>query len=114
MEYVLSTLVTALVFVILILLLAAKPRISKLFTVTAFAFGGICGLLIYGYGYAVVTDNFLLAILKAVLAVIGAFVGNNEYDAIADAPFMQNQGMQILCTLVQISSLYATASAVRI
>lgn len=111
MEYILSTLITAAVFVILILLLAAKPQISKVFTCVAFGFGGICGLLIYGYGYAVVTDHFVLAILKAVLAVCGSFVGKNEYSSIADAPFMQTQWMQIICTLVQICSLYATASA---
>ena len=77
MEYILSTLLTAAVFVILILLLAAKPKISTMLTCLAFGFGGICGLFIYGYGYAVVLDNFLLAILKAVLAVCGSFVGKN-------------------------------------
>ncbi len=112
MEYILSTLVTAAVFVTLILLLAAKPKISKVFTFIAFGFGGICGLLIYGYGYAITIDSFLLAILKAVLSVCRSFVGNNDYDAISAAPFMQTQGMQILCALVQICSLYATASAV--
>jgi hypothetical protein len=112
MEYILSTLVTAVVFVALILLLAAKPKISKVFTFAALGLGGICGLLIYGYGYAVVTDDFGLAILKAVLSVCRSFVGNNDYAEIAEAPFMQTQGMQILCTFVQICSLYATASAV--
>lgn len=112
MEYILSTLVTAAAFVVLILLLAAKPKTSKIFTCIALGFGGICGLLIYGYGYAVVTDNFPLAILKAVLSVCRSFVGTNDYNAIAAAPFMQNQWMQLLCTFVQICSLYATASAV--
>ena len=112
MAYILSTLITASIFVILIVLLAANPKISKFFTIAALVFGGICGLLIYGYGYTAVTDNLLLAILKTVLAVGGSFVGNNEYDSIADAPLMQNHWMQILCTFVQICSLYATASAV--
>lgn len=112
MEYILSTLVTAAVFVVLILLLAAKPKISKIFTSIAFGFGGICGLLIYGYGYAVISDNFLLAILNAVLSVVRSFVGTNDYAAIAAAPFMQQQWMQVLCTFVQICSVYATTSAV--
>ena len=112
MAYILSTLTTAAVFVVLILLIAAKPKLSKLFTCAAFGLGGICGLFIYGYGYAVVTDNFLLAILKAVLAVCGSFVGKNEYSSIAAAPFMQTQWMQIICTFVQICSVYATTSAV--
>lgn len=112
MEYIFSTLIAAVVFVILILLLAAKPKVSKFFTIATLIFGAVCGLLIYGYGYAVLTDNFLLAILKAVLAVSGSFLGNSEYASIADAPLMQSQWMQILCSIVQLCALYATASAV--
>ncbi|MBQ8769050.1 MAG: metallophosphoesterase [Oscillospiraceae bacterium] len=112
MEYILSTLVTAIVFMIFILLLAAKPKVSKAITLGAMTFGGIFGLLIYGCGYSYVTDNFLLAILKAVYSVCRSFVGVNDYGSISDAPFMQAQWMQTLCTFAQICSLYATASAI--
>lgn len=112
MEYILSTLITAAVFIAFILLLAAKPKVSKAVTIAALGFGGICGLLIYGYGYSVVCDNFLLAILKAVWSVSRSFVGSNDYSAISQVPFMQTQWMQVLCAFVQICSFYATASAV--
>ena len=112
MEYILSTLTTALLFLLLILLLAAKPEISKKITTGALAIAGIFGLLIYGYGYLMVTDNFLLAILKALPAVCGSFVGTNEYAAISSVPVMQTLWMQILCSLVRVCALYATASAV--
>ena len=112
MEYILSTLTTVLLFGILIVLLAAKPKVSRFITSATFAFAGICGLLIYGYGYSVVTDNFLLAILQAVRAVIGSFIGRNEYSSISAAPFMKTDWAQILCALAQICALYATASAV--
>lgn len=112
MEYIFSTLITAVVFGILIVLLAAKPKASKFVTLSALVFSALCGLVIYGYGYAAVTDNALLAILQTVLAVSGSFLGNSEYDGIADAPLMQNQWMQILFTFVHICALYATASAV--
>lgn len=112
MEYVLSTLVTAVVFFVFLLLLAAKPKVSKIITIVATTCGGVLGLLIYGYGYVFVTEHVVLAILKAVYSVCRAFVGVNDYGAIADAPFMQTQWMQILCMLVQICLLYATASAV--
>ena len=85
MEYIISTLITASLFFILILLLASKPKIAKIMTLTTMGIGGIFGLAIYGYGYAIVTENFLLAILKAVVAVCGSFVGNNEYGDIAAA-----------------------------
>lgn len=112
MEYVVSTLVTGILFLSLILLLAAKPKISKKITVGALTIAGISGLLIYGYGYMVVSNNFCLAVLKALLAVCGSFVGKNEYSEISAAPFMDTMWMEILCTFIQICALYATASAV--
>jgi len=112
MQYILSTLATAIVFFIFLLLLAAKPKVSKSITLGAMTFGGILGLLIYGCGYVYVTDHFVLAVLKAVYSVCRAFVGVNDYNAISAAPFMQTQWMQILCTFVQICSLYATASTI--
>lgn len=112
MEYVVSTLVTGILFLSLILLLAAKPKISKKITIGALTVAGVSGLLIYGYGYMAVTNNFCLAVLKALLAVCGSFVGKNEYSAISSAPFMDTMWMQILCTFIQICALYATASAV--
>ena len=112
MQYILSTLVTAIVFFIFLLLLAAKPKVSKAITLGAMSFGGILGLLIYGCGYLYVSDHFVLAVLKAVYSVCRAFVGVNDYGAISAAPFMQTQWMQVLCTFVQICSLYATASTI--
>lgn len=112
MQYVFSTLATAVVFFIFLLLLAAKPKVSKAVTLGAMTFGGIVGLLIYGCGYMFVTGNFVLAILKAVYSVCRAFVGLNDHSAISAAPFMQIPWVQILCTFAQICSLYATASAI--
>ena len=112
MIYFVSILATAVLFVLLILLLAVKPKISRMITVGALAFAGLSGLLIYGYGYMAVTGNFFLAVLKALLAVCGSFIGKNEYSAISSVPVMQSIWMQILCTFIQICALYATASAV--
>ena len=112
MQYILSTLATAIVFFIFLLLLAAKPKVSKAITLGATIFGGILGLLIYGFGYLYVTDHFVLAVLNAVYSVCRAFVGVNDYGAISAAPFMQTQWMQALCTFVQLCSLYATASTI--
>ena len=112
MEYILSALVIVAAFVALTLLPAANPKLSKALSYATLGIGVVGGLLIYGYGYIVLTNNFLLASLKAVLAVCGAFLGNSEYESIAAAPLMQTQWMQIICAIVQICALYATASAV--
>lgn len=112
MKYIFSTLIMIAVSVFLILLLAAKPKVSKAFTISALLIAVISGLLIYGYGYIVVTDNLFLAILKTIFSVSGSFVGNSDYDEIASAPLMQAGWMQIVYILSKLCALYATASAV--
>ena len=65
MQYILSILTTVIVFFVFLLLLAAKPKVSKAITLGAMIFGGIFGILIYSCGYMFATDHFVLAILKA-------------------------------------------------
>ena len=112
MTYVVSITVTALLFIMLILLLSVKPSLSKKITVGSLAIAGISGFFIYGYGYAVVTDNAFLAALKALSAVCGSFVGRNEFSSISSVPIMQTFGMKVFCEFIRICALYATASAI--
>ena len=112
MNYIISILITAVLFILLILLLSVKPSISKKITVGSLALAGISGFFIYGYGYAVIIDNVILASLKALLAVCGSFVGKNEFSAISSVPIMKTMGMQIFFAFVRVCALYATASAI--
>lgn len=112
MTYVVSILITAILFVLLILLLSVKPSISKKITFASLALAGVSGFFIYGYGYAVITDNILLASLNALRAVCSSFVGRNDFDSISSVPIMQTTGMQIFFAFVNICALYATASAI--
>ncbi len=112
MTYVVSILITAILFILLILLLSVKPSISKKITFASLALAGISGFFIYGYAYAVITDNIILAALKALHSVCGSFVGTNSYNAISSVPIMQTTAMQIFFAFVNICALYATASAI--
>ncbi len=112
MNDIISILTTAFLFVILILLLSVKPSISKKITIGALALAGISGFFIYGYSYAVITDNVVLASLKALHSVCGSFVGRNDFAAISSVPMMKTVGMQIFFAFVNICALYATASAI--
>lgn len=112
MSYILSVVVTAALFLLLILLLASRPHISKKVTTATLFLAAVFGLFIYTYGYLALTGNFTLAVLKAVLGVCAAFVGGNEFAAISSVPVMQTDWMQILFTLFRICALYTTASAV--
>lgn len=112
MEYIITVLATAVALVGMVLLVSAKPRLSKLVTIWALVIAAGGGLLVYGYGYMDVTDNIPLAVLSALLAVCGSFVGADEYSVIPDSPALQTVPMQIICTLLRICALYVTASTV--
>lgn len=112
MRYLITVLATAILLVTMVLLVSAKPRLSKLVTIWALIIAAGGGLLIYGYGYMDVTDNLPLAILSALLAVCGSFVGADEYSVIPPSEALQTPLMQILCTFIRICALYVTASTV--
>ena len=112
MHYITSILICAVSFLLFILLLSVKPSISKRITFCSLAIASISGLLIYGYGYAYITDNVIVASMKALLAVCGTFVGKNEFGAISSVPFMKTAWMELFCMFVRICALYTTASAV--
>lgn len=112
MNYIITILATAIALLVMILLVSAKPRLSKLVTIWALIIAAGGGTMIYGYGYMDVTGNFPLAILKAALAVCGSFVGADEYSVIPDAPALQTTFMQVICTFIRICALYVTASTV--
>ncbi len=112
MNYTITYLATAIVLAVMVLLVSATPRMSKMVTIWALIIAAGGGTLIYGYGYMDVTGNVPLAVLKAALAVCGSFVGADEYSVIPDSAFLQTTGMQMVCTFIRICALYVTASTV--
>lgn len=112
MQYLITILATTVLLVTMVLLVSAKPRLSKLVTIWALVIAAGGGLLVYGYGYMDVTDNYPLAILSALLAVCGSFVGADEYTVIPPSEALETPLMQILCTCIRICALYVTASTV--
>ena len=111
MEIVLVILLTLILFLAMILLLASKPRYAGKITSTFIVLAGLGGLFFYGYGFAVTTDHFWLATIRALLAVCGMYLGKTELNAISAAPLMQYTQMQLLFWIVHLLALYATASA---
>lgn len=111
MEILSVILSTSLAFVIIILLLATKSRVAGKVTSGLVALTAISGLLIYGYGFAHTLDSFPLAVVRALLAVCGMFLGKNELSAISGAPMMQEAWAQIIFWLFHLLALYIIASA---
>jgi hypothetical protein len=111
MEILSVILSTSLAFVVIILLLATKSKVAGKITSGLIALTAISGLLIYGYGFAHTLDNFPLAVVRALLAVCGMFLGKNELSAISGAPMMQEAWAQTIFWLFHLLALYIIASA---
>lgn len=111
MEIVLVIALTLILFLAMILLLAAKPKHSGRITSTFIVIAGMGGLFFYGYGFAVTTGDFWLSTIRALLAVCGMYVGKMDLGSISAAPLMAHTGMQVLFWFVHLLALYATASA---
>ena len=77
MESIYVIISTAVAFIAIILLLATKSRVASKVTSGLIALAAISGLLIYGYGFSQTLDDFPLAVVRALLAVCGMFLGKN-------------------------------------
>lgn len=109
--YITVILITALLFVGMILMLAAKPRFAGKITGTFLVIAALGGLFFYGYGFSVVCDSLPQAIIRALLGVCGMFVAKMDLNSIIAAPLMQHTSVQFLFWFVHLLALYSTASA---
>lgn len=102
---------TIVFFLAAIINLACKQRFRAAIMSMAVFLAAAGGMLIYGYVYATIEPNRLLAILRATLGVCGLFVGKNEFSTAVNTPLFQNTWMQLLYWFIHFCGLYTTASA---
>lgn len=102
---------TTVAFLAMIFLLATKAKVAGKLTGILIAVTAVSGLLIYGYGFAQTLDSLPLAVIRALLAVCGMFLGRNELSAIVAAPLLQPQWAQAIFWLFHLLALYITAGA---
>ena len=102
---------TTALFLAMILQLAAKPKFANRLTGIFIVCAVVGGLLIYGYGFTMSLGNIPLAVIRALLAVCGVFVGKMDFSVVKDYAFFQSIEGEFLFWLVHLFGLYATASA---
>lgn len=99
------------ILTLMVLLIAAKPklaiRISGIFSVVA----AVGGVLIYGYGFAATVENLILACVQTLISVCGMFVAAFDFSTISDAPLFQHTWAQIAYWVIHLMAFYATVSA---
>lgn len=98
-------------FLVLVVIMAAKPKFTAKATRTIFVIVAVTGLFFYGYGFMATTGDVVLSIARSLLAVCGMYMGRMDWGSISAAPLMQHSWMQRLFWIVHLLALYATASA---
>ena len=101
---------SAILFCAMIINLAAKPKFAVRLTGIAVLITVVGGLLMYGYGFSVLTEGYL-AIIRTTLAVCGMFVGKHDFAMMKEVPLFQNPIVECVFWMIHLFALYATASA---
>ena len=94
-----------------VVLLTADPNISKKLTGVAGIMALVGGLVVYGYGYLVVSMSALEAMLHTVFAVCRMFIGEADFGDISEAPLFGYKWAVTVCWCVHVLAFYATSSA---
>ena len=102
---------TVAIYAALFVYVAFSPKLSKKLIATAGVISVVCGLFFYGFCFASICDNLILAILKTCHAVCLLFVGESSQDAIADAPMMQYLFVQVFFSVLSFLGIFTTAGA---
>lgn len=110
-NWIIAFLFTAALFLAIILQLAAKPKSAAKITGGCIIIAGISGLAIYSYGFSHMYETLPLAIVRALLAVCGMYVGKVDFSAVSGTVLFQNDWAEFYFYFAHLCALYATASA---
>ena len=92
--------------------LASKAETRARLAGGATLIAAVGGLITYGYAYAVASRYPPLSVLQAAMAVLGMFLGRNEFAFVVQTPFFSAPGAQMLFWILHFFAMYATASAI--
>lgn len=102
---------TAAGFLAIVVSLAARRSQAARITWGATLLAALGGFFIYGYGFSCQTEFLPLAVMRAVMASLGMFLGRNDFSAVSGTPLFLSPASQFLFWFAHFLALYATASA---
>ena len=102
---------SAAVFVALILNLAVKSELGDFLTGGAAFLAMAGGLILYSLAYTELDQDVPLAIVRTLYAVCGMFMGKNESPTVGNCAVLKPLWTRLLFWFFHVCALYATASA---
>lgn len=110
--YGLPVIALAILFLILIILLATINKEKKIVTYIIAVLICISGFVIYGSGFATKDENPFIAAIHTATATLKMFAGGNDIDKIASQKIMSYAGVRIFFEALHFLALAVTANAI--
>lgn len=104
-------LLTAAGFLAMVVGLVVNQKNAARLTGGATLLAALGGFFCYGYGFSQQVPFSPLAVVRAVLASLGMFLGRNDFSAVNGTALFAAYPAQLLFWLVHLIALFATASA---
>lgn len=112
MEHVLIIILgTVAVYLALFIQIALSPKLSKKLIAGAAILAVSCGFIFYGYCFAEIHENPVLAIAQTCYAVFLQFLGEGPYEILSESAPMQQIGAQIILNTLCFLGIFTTAGA---
>lgn len=109
---ILSLILSALVFIAMILGLVLKPAAARRLGAVFMTIAVVGGLIIYGIGYAEALEGSLaMTVIRTPMTVIRMFIGVNDLDTIKNTTPVSTQAGLIVFWAVHLMAFYSMASA---
>ena len=109
---ILSLILSALVFLAMILCLVLKPAAARRLSAVFMTIAVVGGLIIYGIGYAEALEgNLALTVIRTPMTVIRMFIGVNDLDTIKNTTPVSTQAGLVVFWAVHLMAFYSMASA---
>lgn len=102
---------TAAVCAALFFLIALSPAVAKRLIAGAGIIAVVCGFLFYGYCFAVIHENPMLAVIQTCYAVFLQFLGEGPYEILSESAPMQQTAAQIILNILCFLGVFTTAGA---
>ncbi len=103
---------SAALFLAMLMNIALKPSYASRITTTCMIIGVVGGVLFYGVGFAETTGNLVLSIIRTPFCIIRMFIGVNELSAIEGSSLVSTEFGITVFWFVHLCAFYSITSAV--
>lgn len=110
-NYLIVTLIGSGFFLAMLLLLTAKPTLSRWLTAICGTLAVIGGLLLYGSCYMSLMDSFAVAAVRTLFSVCRMFIGDVDFADVSDASSLTRAWVVVLFWIIHLFAIYTTSSA---